>query len=74
MYNLQRKVVSRMEEHTASLSSNTLAASGFAEVVQELVTQMKLDLAELLDADELEAWCGDGFPGIPLDPELIGKA
>jgi hypothetical protein len=70
---LQRQVLRRMEELKSSLASGKMAANDYGQAIQRLVAQMGTKLAELLSKEEMEAFCGQGFPGIPLDPNLIGR-
>jgi hypothetical protein len=71
---LQHQLMCRMEELKSKLLSGEISADDYAVVIQELVKQKMTDLTVLLDTDEFEALCGDGFPGIPLDPSLIGRS
>lgn len=70
---LQHQDMCKMEDLKSKLLSGEMAADDYAEAIQKLVKQKKADLAELLDADEFKALCGDSFQGIPLDPSLIGR-
>jgi len=65
---LQSQLMCRMEELKSKLLAGEMSAIDYAEVIQELVKLKMTDLAVLLDTEEFEAFCGDGFPGIPLDP------
>jgi hypothetical protein len=69
----QRQVLRRMEELKSSLATGKMAANDYGQAIQRLVKQMQTELAQLLNKEEMEAFCGQGFPGIPLDPNLIGQ-
>jgi hypothetical protein len=70
---IQRQVLGHMEELKSSLASGKITANDYGQAIQRLVKQMKTELAKLLNKKEMEALCGQGFPGIPLDPNLIGR-
>jgi len=67
----QRQVLYHMQELKSSLASGKIAANDYEQAIQQLVKQMKTELAELLNKEEMEAFCGQGFPGIPVDPNLL---
>ena len=69
----QRQVLRHMEELKSYLAAGKMAAIDYGQAIQRLVKQMKTELAELLNKKEMEALWGQGFPGIPLDPNLIGR-
>lgn len=69
---IHNQIVMRMEELQSAMVVGRMTPADFAAAVQLLVKQMMEKYGALLNKEELEAFLGDGIPGIPLDPELVG--
>lgn len=70
---IQQQVLCRMDELMASVSSGKMATHDYAAAIQQLVKEMAAEWSVLLNREEMEALGAHGFPGIPLDPDLIGR-
>lgn len=70
---IQSQILIRMEELQSAMMMGRMAPADYAAAVQLLVKQILEKYGALLDSEEMEAFLGDGIPGIPLDPELVGS-
>lgn len=69
---IHNQIVIRMEELQSAMVAGRMTPADYAAAVQLIVKQMKEKFGAVLDTEEMEAFLGDGIPGMPLDPELVG--
>ena len=69
---IHNQIVIRMEELQSAMVVGRMTPADYTAAVQLLVKQMMEKYGAVLDSEEREAFLGDGIPGIPLDPELVG--
>lgn len=70
---VQQQVMHRMEVLASAVFSGKMTNHDYAAAIQQLVHEMAAEWSALLDPQELEALGAHGIPGIPLDPDLIGR-
>lgn len=70
---IRQRGLQHLEQLTSALAAGRLTPDDYARSLQRLVGEVKAEWAKLLAPHEMESLCGNGLPGIPLDPNLVGR-